>query len=131
MNANDLPTVGYLDKWLRAINTRVEAIAQRVTPATTGEVVFFSVHELAQRLKVDASAVRKWLRVGKRGLDGSTIRLQAFYFNSEPRIPWPAAVAYALGEPFDLAALPAPSLPTQELAEVPLPLDEPPLRLAS
>lgn len=89
--------------------------------------------ELAQRVRADESTVRKWLKTGKKGKKGQHITLQAFYFNSEARIPWPAAAAYGRGEPFDLATLPAPSPPGTPPAEVPAALqgEEPRMRLAS
>ena len=120
MTANDLLTVGFADEWFRVINARVEALVARVTPAA-GEVVLFSAADLAERLNVDVSAVRKWLATGKRTADGTgTLKLQAFYFNSEPRIPWPAAVAYGRGEAFDLATLPSPTAPPPRKAALPV-----------
>jgi len=134
MTAADLLTVGHADQWFRAILDRVERLSQGAAPAASPEVVLFSVEALAQRLDVDVSTVRKWLKKGKTGKKGQNIKLQAFYFNTEARIPWPAAVAYGRGEPFDLATLPAPAPAPTATATVPATLrggDEPQMRLAS
>ncbi|MDO7876019.1 hypothetical protein Q5H93_14845 [Hymenobacter sp. ASUV-10] len=131
MTAADLLTVGHADQWFRAILERLPPPGN--APTAPVEVVLFSVEALAQRLDVDVSTVRKWLKKGKTGKRGQHITLQAFYFNTEARIPWPAAVAYGRGEPFDLATLPAPAPPPAATATVPAALrgDEPQMRLAS
>ncbi|HEX8659199.1 MAG TPA: hypothetical protein VF690_16790 [Hymenobacter sp.] len=114
MNVNDLPTVGYLDQWFRALLAQQQAAA----PAPASHVVLFSTQGLAEHLGVTPQTVRRWLAVGKPSRDpklahdsAHNIKLQAFYFTSEPRIPWPALLAYERGEPFDLATLPAPTAP--------------------
>jgi hypothetical protein len=129
MNANDLATAGFIDAWMRALLTRLEPPAP---PAA--DVVLYSVAKLAQVLDVHVETVRLWLNKGKKGRSGQTVKLQAFRFTSEPRIPWPALLAYERGEDFDLATLPAPLLlPPAELEPAPLPkLTTPPavLRVA-
>jgi hypothetical protein len=139
MTASDLPTVGYLDQWFRALLARVEAPAAARPP----EVVLYSVPALAEVLSVDVGTVRRWLKIGKPDprdpLNKSrNIRLQAFYFNSEARIPWPALLAYDAGQRFDLATLPAPTAAPPKVGTVaPVPAapgrvgEEPRLRVAS
>jgi hypothetical protein len=136
MTAADLLTVGLADQWFRAILARVEALPTAATATPATEVVLYSIAKLAAVCDVDVATVRRWLKTGKRGQKGQHIKLQAFYFTSEARIPWPALLAYERGEPFDLAALPAPVLAAPEavLPAAP-PRPEPdnpsPLRLAS
>ena len=121
MNANDFATAGFIDAWMRAILTRLEPPAP--TAAGPGaDVVLYSVQKLAQVLDVHVETVRLWLNKGKRGRSGQFIKLRAYRFTSEPRIPWPALLAYERGEDFDLASLPAPLLlPPAELVPAPLP----------
>ncbi|MVN77823.1 hypothetical protein GO988_15940 [Hymenobacter sp. HMF4947] len=137
MTAAELPTVGYLDQWFRALLARVEAQQAAATPAPA-TVVLYSVGSLAEVLDCDPSTVRRWLREGKQVKDkkgnDNTIKLQAYYFSSEARIPWPALLAYERGEAFDLASLPAPTAAPPRpgtVAEVPARPEAPPLRLAS
>lgn len=120
MQASDLATAGLLDEYMRAVIARLDHLA----PPAPGpaEVVLYSVQKLAQVLDVHVETVRLWLNKGKRGRSGQLIKLQAFRFTSEPRIPWPALLAYERGEDFDLASLPAPLLlPPAELQPAPLP----------
>ena len=139
MTAADLPTVGYLDQWFRALLARVEAAS-----AAPAEVVLYSVPALAEVLSVDVGTVRRWLKVGKPDPKDPynrtrNIRLQAFYFNSEARIPWPALLAYEAGQRFDLATMPAPTAAPPKVGTVaPVPArpgqavgEEPHLRVAS
>jgi hypothetical protein len=147
MTAQDLPTVGYLDQWFRALLSRVE---QAPTPAARAaappaEVVLYSVQGLAEVLGCDPGTVRRWLKVGKPSRDDPAnpkrnLKLQAFYFNSEARIPWPAVLAYEANHAFDLATLPPPTAAPPRLGTVaPVPArpgraagEEPPqLRVAS
>ncbi|MGI4865423.1 MAG: hypothetical protein ACRYFZ_15985 [Janthinobacterium lividum] len=139
MTAADLPTVGYLDQWFRALLARVEHAA----PAHAPEVVLYSVPALAEVLSVDVGTVRRWLKTGKPDPKDPynrtrNIRLQAFYFNSEARIPWPALLAYEAGQRFDLATLPPPTAAPPKVGTVaPVPArpgqvgEEPRLRVAS
>ena len=120
MTAADLLTVGHADQWFRAILARMEAAAPSAAPA--GEVVLYSIQKLAAICDVDVATVRRWLKTGKQGRKGTAITLQAYYFTSEARIPWPALLAYERGEAFDLSTLPAPLLAppdTVEAAPVP------------
>ena len=124
MTANDLATAGFIDAWMRALVARLDqgAPTGAAPAAAQAEVVLYSVQKLAQVLDVDPSTVRAWLKKGKRGKAGGVVKLQAYQFTSEPRIPWPALLAYHRGEDFDLDALPAPLLlPPAELAPAPLP----------
>ena len=143
MTAADLPTVGYLDQWFRALLARVEAPAPGARAATPAEVVLYSVQALSEVLSVDPGTVRRWLKVGKPDPKdpnnaARNIRLQAFYFNSEARIPWPALLAYEAGQRFDLSALPPPTAaPPRPGTVAPVPArpsregEEPHLRVAS
>lgn len=138
MTANDFATAGFIDTWMRAVVARLDQLTPTgAAPAAPAEVVLYSVQKLAQVLDVYPSTVRAWLKKGKRGKAGSVVKLQAYQFTSEPRIPWPALLAYERGEDFDLASLPAPLLlPPAELAPAPLPTlttptTSPHLRVAS
>jgi hypothetical protein len=92
-----------------------------------GEAVLYSVAKLVAVCDVDPATVRRWLKTGKRGRSGALIKLQAFHFTSEPRIPWPVLLAYERGEAFDLVMLPAPVRSAPEV----VPAKAPVLRLAS
>lgn len=146
MTAQDLPTVGYLDQWFRALLARVEQApgAPATRAAAPAEVVLYSVQGLAEVLGCDPGTVRRWLKVGKPDPQDPynqrrNIRLQAFYFNSEARIPWAAALAYEAGQRFDLATLPPPTAAPPKLGTLaPVPArpgravgEEPHLRVAS
>ena len=131
MTAADLLTVGFFDQWARALLARVEALPTSQTAAPAGEVVLYSIQKLAAVCDVDVATVRRWLKVGKRGQKGQPIKLQAFYFTSEARIPWPALLAYERGEPFDLATLPAPVLAPPDIAVAPAPPAAVEMRLTS
>ncbi|MGI4870660.1 MAG: hypothetical protein ACRYFX_05710 [Janthinobacterium lividum] len=137
MLAGELPTVGYLDPWFRVLLAEIQA-ARQAAPAPA-EVVLYSVAGLAEVLACDPSTVRRWLREGKpvqqrvgSKLETVTVKLQAYYFSSEARIPWPALQAYERGEDFDLATLPAPTAaPPKPLPAPPERPEVPHLRLAS
>jgi hypothetical protein len=123
MTANDLATAGFIDSWMRALVALLPAGTPGAAPAAgQAEVVLYSVQKLAQVLDVDPSTVRAWLKKGKRGKSGEVVKLRAYQFTSEPRIPWPALLAYHRGEDFDLDSLPAPLLlPPAELEPAPFP----------
>ncbi|MDO7853178.1 hypothetical protein [Hymenobacter convexus] len=112
MTAADLLTVGFFDQWARALLARVEA--RPAATAAPSEVVLYSIAKLAAVCDVDVATVRRWLKTGKTGRSGQPITLQAYYFTSEARIPWPALLAYERGEAFDLSTLPAPVLSAPE-----------------
>jgi hypothetical protein len=121
MTAADLATSGFIDDWFRAILSRVEQLVPAPAPAEA-EVVLYSVQKLAAVLDVHADTVRAWLKTGRKGKFGRVVKLQAYRFTSEVRIPWPALLAYERGEDFDLASLPAPVLtPPAELLPAPIP----------
>lgn len=129
MTANDLLTVGFFDQWARALLGHIQAVAPAAP--VQGEVVLYSVAKLAAVCDVDPATVRRWLKTGKEGRAGGIIKLQAFHFTSEPRIPWPALLAYERGEAFNLASLPAPVLSAPEIVAAELPTEAVHLRLAS
>ena len=119
MTAADLLTAGYFDEWMRALLARVEQARPTAPPPT--EVVLYSIPKLAAVLDVHPDTVRSWVNTGKK-VRGRQLKLQAFRFTSEARIPWPALLAYERDEDFDLASLPAPLLvPPAELLPAPLP----------
>lgn len=129
MTAADLPTVGYLDSWFRVLLQ-----AQQTPAAAPVQAVLYSIQDLAECLNVTHGTVRKWLKTGKPHRDprlahdpDHNVKLQAYYFTTEARIPWPALLAYERGEAFDLATLPAPVAPPARV----LPPGEPAMRIAS
>jgi hypothetical protein len=131
MTAEDLLTLGRFDEWARVLLANVQALGKPAGPAAH-EVVLYSVAKLAAVCDVDVATVRRWLKTGKEGKNGQPIKLQAFHFTSEPRIPWPALLAYERGEAFDLATLPAPVLSAPEaIAPAPVPQEATRMRLAS
>ena len=135
MTAADLLTVGHFDQWARALHALVQAQpTAALTPATN---VVYSPARLAQVLDVHVDTVRRWLSKGKTGRNGQSVKLQAYYFTSEARIPWAAVLAYHRGEPFDLDTLPAPQPPAPPAPVAPAPAppqtptqDPPVLRVA-
>lgn len=125
MTAADFATAGFIEERFRYMVSLLERLAP--APPAEADVVLYSVQKLAAVLDVHPETVRAWMRTGKRGRSGQPIKLQAYRFTAEPRIPWPALLAYERGEDFDLAGLPAPLLlPPKELVAAPLPtLDTP------
>lgn len=135
MTVADLATAGFIDQWMRTVVARLDQLVP-APAAAPGEVVLYSIQKLAAVLDVHPETVRAWVRTGKRGRDGQLIKLQAYRFTAEPRIPWPALLAYERGEDFDLATLPAPTAaPPEAVAPLPAPPgrvgEVPPLRVAS
>jgi hypothetical protein len=121
MTAADLATAGFIDNWMRAVVARLDQLVPTPPPAA-GKVVLYSVHKLAAVVEVHPDTVRAWLKTGKKGKYGQIVKLRAFKFTSEVRIPWPALLAYERGEDFDLSTLPAPLLaPPAELAATVVP----------
>ncbi len=121
MTLADFATAGFMEKWFRAILARLDQLVPAPVPAQAN-VVLYSVQKLAAVLDVHPETVRLWLGTGKKGKDGTKIKLQAYRFTSEARIPWPALLAYERGEAFDLSTLPAPLLlPPKELEAAPIP----------
>lgn len=117
MQAADLATAGFIDEYFRAVLARIDQLGTPAVAGGSAEVVLYSIQKLAAVLDVHPDTVRAWLNKGKAGRAGKPIKLQAYKFTSEPRIPWPALLAYERGEAFDLATLPAPLLAPP--AEVP------------
>jgi hypothetical protein len=121
MTVADFATAGFIDTWMRAIVARLDLLVPTPAPATA-DVVLYSVQKLAAVIEVHPETVRTMINTGKRGKNGQNIKLQAFRFTSEVRIPWPALLAYERGEHFDLSTLPAPLLtPPAELAAATIP----------
>ena len=131
MTAADFATVGYIDQWMRVLHAQLQALVPAPAPAP---VVIYSAAKLALVLDVHVDTVGRWLSKGKTGKNGQLVKLQAFRLTSEPRIPWPAVLAYHRGEDFDLDTLPAPLLAAELALAPPLslsPAQEPPvLRVA-
>lgn len=134
MRRDDLPTVGYLDECFRTILGHIETLKRPAAPApeASAPVVLLTIEQVMERLEVSRSAVQRWVKVGKRGRGKAIIKLAVLTFGeAEPRIPWPALLAFGRGEAYDLSQLPAP-LPLSALAPAPGPPPElPPMRLAS
>lgn len=121
MTLADFATAGFIEKWFRAILARLDQLVP-APPVGKADVVLYSIPKLAAVLDVHPETVRLWLSTGKKGKDGTKLKLQAYRFTSEARIPWPALLAYERGEAFDLSTLPAPLLlPPKELEPAPLP----------
>jgi hypothetical protein len=134
MTANDFATAGFIDERFRYIIAQLAQLVPAPAPPQAA-VVLYSYKKLAQVLDVTVETVSAWVNKGKR-VDGRVVKLQVYRFTSEPRIPWPALLAYERGEDFDLSSLPAPLLlPPAELAAAPLPKSPttapPPMRVAS
>jgi len=100
MTANDFATAGFIDERFYYL---LAQLAQLVPAPAPAEVVLYSYKKLAQVLDVTVETVSAWVNKGKR-VEGRVVKLQVFRFTSEPRIPWPALLAYERGEEFDLAA---------------------------
>ena len=96
MTFADFATAGFIDTWFRALLARLDQLVSART-APQHEVVLYSVAKLAAVLDVHPETVRAWLSTGKKGKDGHKIKLQAYRFTSEARIPWPALLAYERG----------------------------------
>ena len=131
MKRDDLPTVGYLDECFRIMLAHIAAISKG--PATTESVAaeLLTIEDVMERLRVSRSTVQRWVKLGKAIKVGSKrqqLKLPTLWFTpSEPRIPWPALLAFGRGESYDLSQLPAPPLPKsiQGFAQ------QEPMRLAS
>jgi hypothetical protein len=120
MTAQDFATAGFIDERFRYIIALLGQLVPAPAPPQA-EVVLYSYKKLAQVLDVTVETVSAWVNKGKR-VDGRVVKLRVFRFTSEPRVPWPALLAYERGEDFDLASLPAPLLlPPAELAPAPVP----------
>jgi hypothetical protein len=120
MTAQDFATAGFIDERFRYIIAQLGQLVPAPAPAQA-EVVLYSYKKLAQVLDVTVETVSAWVNKGKR-VDGRVVKLRVFRFTSEPRVPWPALLAYERGEDFDLASLPAPLLlPPAELSPAPVP----------
>jgi hypothetical protein len=132
MRRDDLPTVGYLDECFRTILGHIEALKRpAATAGPEGPAVLLSIEQVMERLEVSRSAVQRWIKNGKRGRVKQMIKLPVLTFGEgQPRIPWPALLAFGRGETYDLTKLPAPQ-PVAALSAPPNPEtnDLPPMRL--
>ena len=115
MKRDDLPTVGYLDECFRIMLAHIAAIPK--SPAATESVAaeLLTIEDVMERLRVSRSTVQRWVKLGKAIKVGSKrqqLKLPTLWFTpSEPRIPWPALLAFGRGESYDLGQLPVPPLP--------------------
>ena len=131
MKRDDLPTIGYLDDCFRIMLAHIAAIGKG--PATVESVTaeLLTIEDIMERLRVSRSTVQRWVKIGKVIKVGSKrqqLKLPALWFTpSEPRIPWPALLAFGRGESYDLGQLPAPPLSklNKDLSQ------QEPMRLAS
>ena len=118
MKSDDLATVGYLDNCFRITLAHIAAIAKG--PATIESVAaeLLTIEDVMERLRVSRSTVQRWVKSGKAIRIGSKrqqLKLPALWFSpTEPRIPWPALLAFGRGESYDLSQLPAPPAPTNK-----------------
>ncbi|MCA8830562.1 helix-turn-helix domain-containing protein [Hymenobacter pini] len=105
MQATDLATAGFISEHFQAMLAQLQAM-QQALPAVAGLPQLLSKEQVAEHCHVSLDTVQRWLHKGKRGRDGSTITLQAYYFSSnQPSIPWAALAAYGQGLDFDLDTL--------------------------
>jgi transcriptional regulator with XRE-family HTH domain len=126
MKASDLATVGYLHDCFQTVIAHLEVLRQAVPAVAAGpppQAVLLTIEQVMERTGVSRSAVQRWIKNGKKGRGKQLIKLAVLTFgDAEPRIPWPALLAFGRGEAYDLAQLPAPPPP---LALAPLPATEP------
>ena len=131
MKRDDLPTIGYLDDCFRIMLAHIAAIAKGPATVESVNAELLTIEDIMERLRVSRSTVQRWVKIGKVIKVGSKrqqLKLPALWFTpSEPRIPWPALLAFGRGESYDLGQLPAPPLSksTKELSQ------QEPMRLAS
>ena len=115
MKRDDLPTVGYLDDCFRAILGHLTALKNDVVKQNDNIAELLTIEDVMARLHVSRSTVQRWVKIGKVikvGNKRQQLKLPALWFTpSEPRIPWPALLAFGCGEYYDLSKLPAPPLP--------------------
>lgn len=116
MKRDDLPTVGYLDDCFRAVIGHLAALKTTSGVAEVAAAELLTIEDVMDRLRVSRSTVQRWVKIGKAIKVGSKrhqLKLPALWFTpSEPRIPWPALLAFGRGEHYDLGILPAPCLPS-------------------
>jgi excisionase family DNA binding protein len=123
MKRDDLPTVGYLDECFRIMLAHIAAISKGPVTIDTVGAELLTIEDVMERLRVSRSTVQRWVKTGKIIKVGSKrqqLKLPTLWFTpSEPRIPWPALLAFGRGESYDLGQLPAPPLPksTQGLGQ--------------
>lgn len=115
MTRNEIGTVGYFNDCFRIVLARIDALPKG--PATTESVAaeLLTIEDVMERLRVSRSTVQRWVKLGKAIRVGSKrqqLKLPTLWFTpSEPRIPWPALLAFGRGESYDLSQLPAPPPP--------------------
>ena len=116
MTRDDLPTVGYLNDCFQAILARLDQAGGGAAAATGAPPRLLSIDQVAEECGVHRVTVQRWIKQGKPGRHGGTVKLQAYYFSTtEPCIPWPALAAFGQGLAFDLTTL-DPGAPLLRLA---------------
>lgn len=129
MKASDIATVGYLHECFQTVIAHLEVLKQAVPAAAAAEqqqAVLLTIEQVMERTGVSRSAVQRWINDGKKGRKKEPLKLAVLRFGTaEPRIPWPALLAFGRGEPYDLSQLPAPP-PLPALAQLPPPPAGPP-----
>jgi excisionase family DNA binding protein len=125
MKRDELLTLGDLDNYFRVILARIDAIPKGLATVESGAAELLTIEDVMERLRVSRSTVQRWVKTGKLIKVGSKrqqLKLPTLWFTpSEPRIPWPALLAFGRGESYDLGQLPAPPAPnyTQHLKQGP------------
>lgn len=115
MKRDDLATVGYFHDCFQIMIARIDAIPKGPVINESVAAELLTIEDVMERLRVSRSTVQRWVKLGKVIKVGSKrqqLKLPALWFTpSEPRIPWPALLAFGRGESYDLSLLPAPPLP--------------------
>lgn len=115
MKRDELLTVGNLHEYCRVILARIDAISKGPATAESVAAELLTIEDVMERLRVSRSTVQRWVKTGKAIKIGSKrqqLKLPTLWFTpSEPRIPWPALLAFGRGESYDLSQLPAPPQP--------------------
>lgn len=122
MKASDIATVGYLHDCFQTVLAHLDVLRQAATavPVAQQQAVLLTIEQVMERCEVSRSAVQRWIKNGKKGRGKHVIKLAVLTFgDAEPRIPWPALLAFGRGEPYDLAQLPAPPPPLGALPALP------------
>lgn len=123
MKPDELATVGQLHEYFRIMLSHIAAIPKGPATIETVGAELLTIEDVMERLRVSRSTVQRWVKIGKVIKVGSKrqqLKLPTLWFTpSEPRIPWPALLAFGRGESYDLSQLPVPPLPksTQDLGQ--------------
>ncbi|MBO3270779.1 helix-turn-helix domain-containing protein [Hymenobacter defluvii] len=106
MTRDELATVGYINDCFQAVLARLDQPGAGAASPAGGPPQLLSIEQVAQECGVHRATVQRWIKQGKPGRHGDTVKLRAYYFSSaEPRIPWPALAAFGQGLDFDLTTL--------------------------